>query len=180
MAKVYAKKSTIKIVVTGPESSGKSTLSAWLANHFRATLVPEYARTYLEALDRKYNQHDLLLIAKQQIKNEDDALHKGGIIVCDTSLEVIRIWSEYKYNNCSTYIIDQANARIPDLFLLLSPDIKWEQDPLREHPGQREDLFALYQQELAAYGTEVVVVSGNQEDRRLKANSAIGELLSQD
>lgn len=179
MEKVDAKKSTLKIVVTGPESTGKSTLSDWLSTYFKVRLVDEFARTYLEALPGTYTQQDLSIIAKQQIINEDEALQHESVVICDTSLEVIKIWSEYKYASCSPFIIDQAKTRIPDMFLLMKPDIEWEHDTLREHPEQRDELFAIYQDELKSYGSRVVEVSGHKEDRQQKAKTAIQELLQQ-
>lgn len=158
----------MKVVVTGPESSGKSTLCKALAKHYGIPWVSEYSRSYLIQRKGIYVEDDLLSIAEGQIKVEDEAMAKANeLVICDTSLEVVKIWSEWKYGRCNPFIEKQAFARAPDLFLLLKPDIPWEADRLRENPTDREELFAYYQKSLKAYSSEIVEVSG-EKDRRLK------------
>jgi NadR type nicotinamide-nucleotide adenylyltransferase len=160
MEKIDERISVLKVVITGPESTGKSALSAALAKHFKTDFVPEYAREYLLQKEGDYTQKDLILIAKGQIKSEDEYQQNNkDLLICDTSLEVIRVWSEWKYGNCERFIIDNARARTPDLFLLLSPDLPWEPDPQRENPDDREALFAYYQKSLREYNTAVVEIS---------------------
>ena len=97
----------LKIVITGPESTGKSTLTKQLAAHFKVDMVNEYARTYLQNLTTEYTQSDLTEIAIGQISLEDKASKSNSkFIVCDTSLEVIKIWSEFKYGSCDPFIIN--------------------------------------------------------------------------
>jgi len=142
-------KPTLKIVITGPESTGKSTLSKQLSEYFEQPWLPEYARTYLNIIQRPYDRNDLVEIAKGQIKNEDDLFSTAPpLVFLDTSLEVLKVWSEWKYNFCDQFISNNLKARPADLYLLLSPDLAWENDPLRENPHDREIIFNIYKKEL--------------------------------
>lgn len=176
MAKIDAK--PIKVVVTGPESTGKSTLSLSLADHFKVDLVPEYAREYLLRTRGIYSQKDLLEIAKGQIESENKALNEGhALVICDTSLEVIRVWSEWKYGSCDNFIREKAETRLPDLFLLLTPDIPWQHDALRENPNDRMALFKKYQEILKEYDTPIEIIVGNSTNRFATSVQAINNLL---
>jgi len=131
-----------KIVVIGPESTGKSTLSAALAAELQTVWVPEYARTYLEELGRPYTQNDLKEMAKGQLMLEDTlALQANKLLICDTDLHVIKVWSEARYNSCDRYITEQIATRQYDMYLLTYIDTEWEDDPLREHPAPDERAY---------------------------------------
>ena len=179
MEKIDERNSVLKVVITGPESTGKSVLSASLAAHFKTSYVPEYAREYLQQKKGDYTQEDLTHIAKGQIKSEDEYQQKTkSLLICDTSLEVIRVWSEWKYGSCDHFIIDNAKARTPDLFLLLKPDLPWQPDPQRENPHDREALFAYYQESLSEYHARIVEISGDGDRRITSAIKAIDEFYS--
>ncbi len=166
----------IKIVTTGPESSGKTTLAKALAEHYRVAWVSEYARDYLNDLNRTYEEKDLLEVAKGQVKREDEAAKdKLDLLICDTSLIVIKIWSEYRYGRCHPWILDQIEQRSVELYLLCTPDIPWEPDPLRENQTDRSELFLLYQQALKSKPTEVI--QGNRQQRLAQSTNAINQLL---
>ena len=159
-----------KIAIVGPESTGKSTLSQMLADHYQTTWVPEYARTYLEQMDQTYQQEDLLDIAKGQMELEDKLEKEANrVLFCDTNLWVIKIWSEYKYGSCNPWILDQIRQRKYDLHLLTYIDIPWQDDPLREHPDKRQDLFNLYQRELVQSNTNFKIIRGNYQHRLSQA-----------
>ena len=167
-----------KIVITGPESTGKSTLSKQLANHFNFIMVEEYSRTYLQNLSLDYTQQDLSEIAKGQMELEDKALeHRTKFMICDTSLEVIKIWSEFKYGDCASFITTSLQKRQPDLYLLLRPDLPWEADPMRENPHDREQLFELYKNELIASKVPFYEISGNRNERQNLAIDVITNYL---
>lgn len=167
----------VKVVITGPESSGKSTLAQALAEHYQAPWVPEYSRDYLNELDRKYEEKDLLTIAQGQVQREDDFAQKQpGLLICDTSLVVLKVWSEYVYNHCHPWILQQIESRFVDLYLLCSPDIPWEPDPLRENPSDRDVLFTMYQHSLE--GKPTVVIQGDHLKRVVQAKNAMDRLLS--
>ena len=158
------------IVITGPESTGKSTLAAQLAAHFNTQWVPEYARTYIDQLDRPYVEKDLLEIAKGQFDAERKIAQQAeSPVFLDTSLEVIKIWSEKKYGRCHSWIIEKLKTNPHDLYLLCQPDIPWQFDPQREHPQEREQLFNLYHQELTEQNTNFVLISGLKEKRLINA-----------
>ena len=164
----------MKVVITGPESTGKTVLCKALAKHYKTNFVPEYSREYLQKKEGSYGMEDLTLIAKGQIRLEDEyQKNNQSLLICDTSLEVIRVWSEWKYKSCDEFIIEHANNRTPDLFLLLSPDVPWQPDPQRENPHDREALFAYYQKSLSEYDVNTVVISGDGGNRLISAIQAI-------
>lgn len=157
-----------KIVIIGPESTGKSTLTAALASHFGEPWVPEFAREYLEKLDRPYEYDDLLDIAKGQISLEEKKLRDAKkFLFCDTDLHVLKVWSESKYKRVHPWILDQIKVRKYDFYLLTDIDIPWEADPQREHPEpeMREYFFDLYSSLLEKNSTPFQVVRGDLETR---------------
>lgn len=134
-----------KIVLIGPESTGKSSLSAALARHYNTAWAPEYAREYLMQLDREYHQDDLCRIALGQLHTEDQAAARATrYLICDTDLYVLKVWSEHKYGSCAYRILEEIAQRHYDAYLLTDIDIPWTYDPLREHP--EPELRAYFQQ----------------------------------
>lgn len=157
-----------KIVIIGGESTGKSTLSKALAEHYKTQWVPEFAREYLEKLNRTYNQNDLTIIAKGQLKLEDEkAKHANQFLFCDTDLNVIKVWSEFKYNSCENKILNFIATRKYDAYILTSPDFPWQDDPLREHPNEkdRKNLFIQYKEILISLNLPFCIVKGNELER---------------
>ena len=146
----------LKIIITGPESSGKTTLHKALVKHFNLPDAKEYAREYLDALNRKYNQNDLLKIAKGQLLSE----HNTQIL--DTDLITIKIWSNYKYGNCDKWILSQIEKQKTNkrFYLLCKPDIPWKEDSQRENPNDREELFEIYKKEIENLGHSYLIVEG--------------------
>jgi len=145
-----------KIIVTGPESSGKTTLCNYIASHFKLSQSKEYARKYLKKKGKKYIQEDLLKIAKGQLN-----LEKVNTIL-DTDLITIKIWSEYKFGNCDNWILDKIEEQKNEIrfYLLCKPDIPWESDTLRENPNDRMKLFEIYKMELENLGHNYFIVEG--------------------
>ena len=157
-----------KIVILGPESTGKSDLSIELASIYKTLYVPELAREYLQNLGRNYNEDDLLRIAQLQIETEDQyAKAADKVLICDTNLTVIKIWSLVKYGRCDNWILEQDQLRHYDFTLLTNIDLPWVDDPLREHPdpAMRNHLMNLYLSEIKSKNTPFDVVSGFGEDR---------------
>ena len=146
----------LKIIATGPESSGKTTLCKALSKHFNLPFSKEYAREYLDALNRDYNQEDLLKIAKGQLKSEQNTQ------LLDTDLITIKIWSKYKYGSCDKWILEQIEKQKSEnrFYLLCKPDITWEADPLRENPTNRNELFKIYKKELESLGHKYFIIKG--------------------
>lgn len=169
----------LRVCVTGPECTGKSELSKFLANHYQTNWVPEYARNYLDKLGRAYQQSDLNKIAHGQIRLEDEWINDSNrILICDTNLITIKIWSEFKYGHCDSEIIRSMKNRIYHLFLLCYVDIPWEMDPQREHPDKREELWSIYKQEIILTGVPFAEIKGTREARQLAAINAIDNLLN--
>jgi len=166
-----------KVAVIGPECTGKSDLSQFLAGHFKTEWVPEYARGFIDHLTRPYEQHDLLTIAHGQLRLEDEYVRDANqILFCDTNLYVIKVWSEVKFGNCDPEILQQIATRPYDLYLLTYVDVPWEDDPLREHPTRREELYARYLNEMKNQSVPFVEIKGEREQRRQTALQAIQNL----
>lgn len=167
-----------KIVVIGPESTGKSTLSKSLAEYFNCPWVPEYAREYIERLDRPYRYEDLLEIARGQIREEEKAIEKStNLLICDTDLQVIKVWSQHKFRKVHPWISQQISERKYSLYLLADIDIPWENDPQREHPDpeEREYFFGIYRKIVIDSGVPYKVISGSIKERLMKSVEFIEE-----
>ena len=170
----------LKVAIVGPESTGKSTLSSQLARHYHTAWVPEYAREYIDQLHRPYKEQDLLKIAQGQLAYEDQMEKKAErLLICDTNLIVIKIWSEFKYGRCDPWILDQVKHRHYDLHLLMDVDLPWQKDPQREHPHLRQQLFDIYYRELKTINVSFKVINGNYEERFNKAVDEIDFLFKQ-
>ena len=161
-----------KIVITGPESSGKTTLCKALSSHFNLPFAKEYAREYLQLLSRDYNQSDLTEIAKGQLQAENE------MQLLDTDLVTLKIWSKYKYNSCDKWILDKIEKQKSKnrFYLLCKPDIAWKPDPLRENPRERMNIFKLYKDELNNLEHDYVIIEG--ENRIKNSISKISYLIS--
>ena len=176
-----------KIVVIGPESTGKSSLCEQLADHYQTLWCPEYARTFLQKNGLTYNYDDLLQIAKGQLALEDQharqlteqpAAHPNLFI--DTDMLVMKVWCEFVFGKCLPFILDQIVTRQYDLYMLCNTDIPWAPDPMREYPDleTRERLFQMYKDILVNQSTPWIIVSGERENRLLEAEAAIKKYLS--
>ncbi|GEP95180.1 AAA family ATPase [Chitinophaga cymbidii] len=169
-----------KVVVIGPESTGKSTLSEQLASHYKTVWVPEFARDYLETLGRPYTQEDLLRIAEGQLQSEDDmAVKANGLLICDTDLQVVKVWSEAKYGDCDPRILALIASRQYDLYLLTYIDMDWVDDPLREHPhpDERAHFYAVYRDIVVNAGLPWADVRGSYAQRLQTAIGAVDKIL---
>ena len=155
-----------KIILTGPESSGKSTLTQQLAQYFNTAWVPEFARTYLMDLNRPYREDDLPRMAKMQNELEAFLSKKANrFLFCDTGFLVFKIWSEVRFGKCDPWILEQLKKEENVLYILCMPDFTWQPDPLRENPNDRDQLLKKYQAELKNYNKTYIQVSGNQKNR---------------
>ena len=181
-----------KIVVLGPESTGKSSLCAALAAHYQTIWTPEYARQFLSEQGTKYTYADLLNIAKGQINNEEKSIelldqkikvNQGGAsknkLIIDTDMYVMKVWCEYVFNNCHHYILEQINQRNYDLYLLCDIDLPWAADEMREYPdaGPRLELFTIYKELLINQNTPWGIVSGSDVQRTANAIQLIEQYL---
>lgn len=168
---------TLKIAIVGPESTGKTTLAAALAVHYQTTFVPEIARNWLQQLGRNYKREDLAELAKLQSDAEDALLaNSPSILIADTTLSVIRIWSEYKYGAADPEIVSQEEKRAYDLTLLTDADLDWEADPLRENPNDRMDIFSAYYRHLIRQNRDFSVIFGHGDERFQRAVRIIDQM----
>jgi nicotinamide riboside kinase len=157
---------TRHIVITGPESTGKSVLTKALADHFGGIPVPEYAREYLERHPVPYQYRDLVHIAQQQqVVTAKALLEKPAYLFSDTWLIITKIWFEEVYGRYPDWLDHAIRTSGPDLFLVCAPDIPWEPDPLRENPNRREYLFERYIAEIKSFGYPFRIVTGKEEKR---------------
>ncbi|GAA4305289.1 ATP-binding protein [Nibribacter koreensis] len=168
-----------KIAITGPESTGKSTLAAQLAAHFQASWVPEYARAYIDQLNRPYVAEDLDQILKGQLTLWQKAEEANPeILFLDTEALVLKIWSEHAYGQASGSIQEALQHQQIDLYLLLNVDLPWQPDPQREHPDLREYFYAWYKRELQQMNAAFAEISGTHSTRFQSAVQAVEALLS--
>jgi NadR type nicotinamide-nucleotide adenylyltransferase len=158
-----------KIVIIGPESTGKSTLCQQLANHYQTSWCPEYAREYLMREGKHYTYDDLLKIAEGQVECEENNLlaAQNGLYFIDTNQYVMKVWCEVAFDQCHPWILKQISSRKYDLYLLCNTDLTWIEDELREYPDFRfrEKLFKMYKDLLVNDGTPWAVISGQQNER---------------
>jgi NadR type nicotinamide-nucleotide adenylyltransferase len=169
-----------KIVVIGPESTGKSTLCEMLAQHYGATWCPEFAREYLLTYGTDYSFDDLLTVAKGQLALEDEyaGMAEGGekrehpspLLFIDTDMFVMKVWCEFVFGKCHPWILDQVVERKYDLYLLCNTDLPWVKDELREYPDleTRERLFNMYEDILINQGTPWQLISGADPEQRFR------------
>lgn len=167
-----------KVCIIGPECTGKTSLSESLAKKLNTVWVEEYARAYLNRLNKPYDESDLVKIAHGQIRMEDEWIKDANkVIICDTNLYVVKVWSEFKYGHCDESILDTIKQRPYDLYLLTYIDIPWIADPLREHPDRREELYNIYLREMKSQSVPFVEVKGNEKQRLDTSLAAIDKYI---
>ncbi|OSZ81672.1 ATPase [Chitinophagaceae bacterium IBVUCB2] len=181
-----------KIVIIGPESTGKSVLSQQLASHYETTWCPEFAREYLLTNGTNYDYDDLLTIAKGQLALEDEyattlenqsqtMLENGEHLplFIDTDMYVMKVWCEFVFEKCHRFILDEIVRRQYDLYLLCNIDLPWVKDELREYPDieSRRKLYRIYKDLMTNQHTPWVDISGDYEERLKKAITAVDQLM---
>lgn len=186
--------SLARIVVIGPESTGKSTLSERLAGHYGTLWCPEYARSYLQENGRDYGFDSLLRIAQGQIELEDGLAEKAvsdwmrrpqqartprPLLFVDTDMYVMKVWSEFVFGRCHPWILDRIVERKYELYLLCHTDLPWVQDELREYPDPsiRMELLRIYREHLANQSVPWVDIRGTHSERLEASIRAVGTLL---
>jgi len=165
------------ISITGPESSGKTTLAIGLSKLLKESFVKEYSRKYLNK-KKKYTIKDLNIIAIKQLKKITEAESKtNNFLITDTSIIDIQIWSEIKYNKCSNKIISITKKECFDYYLLCKPDFPWVKDSLRENPDKRNEIFNAFINALNKKKANYTIIKGNPLNRLKSALSFIKKKL---
>ena len=195
-----------KIVIIGPESTGKSTLCKQLAEHYKTLWCPEFAREYLLNHGMNYDFEDLFIIAKGQLALEDEYVEKVGKtesqkdrktdsshsppdsyrvtthlspLFIDTDMYVMKVWCEFVFGICHPFILDQIAVRKYDLYLLCNADLPWVKDELREYPDfeTRGKLYSIYKNIMVNQFVPWIDISGSYEERLQKAIEAVDRIL---
>lgn len=170
-----------KIVVIGPESTGKSTLCEQLAEYYKTVYCPEFAREYLIEKGGQYDFGDLLNIARGQLDLEDTMLTvaKNGYYFIDTDMYVMKVWCEVVFEDCHTWILKQIAERQYDLYFLCDVDLPWVKDELREYPDLefRRKLFKMYKDILIHSKNRWAEISGADTQRLQMAVSIINSVF---
>ena len=163
-----------KIVFTGPESSGKSSLARLVALYYGCPLVPEIARSYLSILDTNYQVANVIEIARYQCQLEESLYPLiDNFLVCDTSILVPKMWLSYRFTQKVEWIDEKFELEYNRFFFLCAPDLPWQEDSLRENPRDRWSLFYLYLKELIASGHPYRVLHGSIERRMADVKQAL-------
>jgi NadR type nicotinamide-nucleotide adenylyltransferase len=167
-----------KIAIVGPESTGKSTMSAYLAEHYQTVWVPEYARGYCEKLTEAPTWQDEINMFYGQLALEQELLPQANqILICDTTFLTVKIWSDQMFGKSPQEVLDELPKRPYDLYLLLDIDLPWQDDPLRDFPDLREHFMDVWHKELQALNANYKVISGSGTERYESAVVVIDNFL---
>lgn len=148
------------IVITGPESTGKTELAIGLSEKYKVKWVPEFARHFIEQLNRPYEYADVVTIAKKQLEQIKNIQDKPFVIF-DTGLIITKVWFAVVYKKYPEWLIHEININRPQLCLLCDTDLPWVPDEVRENGGvMREKLFRMYEEELQFFNIPYEIISG--------------------
>jgi NadR type nicotinamide-nucleotide adenylyltransferase len=169
----------IRVVLTGSESTGKSTLAAALARHYGVELVPEFVRAFAEQKNGAIDFSDHGPIARGQMALEDEHIARATrLLIQDTDLLSTVVYCQHYFDRCPPWIAETSRQRRPDLYLLCQPDIPWVADGVRDRGHLREEMQELFHQAIAASGAASVDLRGTREQRLARAIEAIDALLA--
>ncbi len=167
-----------RVVLTGSESTGKTTLAADLARHYNVLWVPEYVRTYTASKLAPLDAGDVTPIALGQIAVQDAArMRASGLLLLDTDLLSTAVYAEHYYGKCPDWIAQAVLVRRADLYLLCDIDVPWTPDPARDRPNDRKEIQGLFREALRSRGFPVVDICGAWRDRFQAARAAIDMML---
>jgi nicotinamide riboside kinase len=164
---------TKNIVITGAESSGKTTLFKELKSLTGFSFLPEFSRSYINQINRPYYYNDILEIAKLYEKELEIASKNELSIISDTDLLTLLIWCEYKYDKCHSFIKESLTKNPPDFYLLCSPNIPWEFDSQRENPNNRVELFNIHLKKIMELGIDFEIIEGNSSKRLIQTKNIL-------
>jgi len=168
----------IKIAIVGPESTGKSTMSAYLASHYDTVWVPEFARGYCEKLTEPPTWQDEINMFYGQLALEAELLPQANkLLICDTMFLTVKVWCEYTFGRTPQEVLDELPVHPYNLYLLLDIDLPWEEDPLRDFPQMREHFMDIWYKELEDLDARYAVISGTGAERYERAIAVIDALI---
>ena len=163
-----------RIVICGPESTGKSTMTENLSVHFNTNYVDEFAREFLqkkwEIVNEVCTKEDLIKIARGQIELENTKIKSANkLIFCDTNISTTIAWSKTHFDGfCDPWLMSQSKLLKYDYYLLLNTDVAWIKDDLRDSPNDREKMFLAHKFELDILNVNYDIIEGSNFDKRLK------------
>ena len=168
----------IRVVLTGSESTGKTTLAEAVARHYHAEFVGEFVREYAEARHGVIEYTDHGPIARGQMALEDAAIGRGNpIVVQDTDLLSTVVYCEHYFGRCPAWIAEAARRRAPNLYLLCEIDVPWMADGVRDRGHMREEMQLLFRNAVRDSGVSVAVITGDRSERLARATDAVDALL---
>lgn len=174
----------LKIVLFGPESTGKTTLAIQLAKHYNTVWVQEYARPYLQKVwnqeRRTCEPKDIMPIAYGQMALENRLAKRADkVLICDTDLLETKVYSEEYYGGYVDPLLEKAATESSyDLYFLTYIDTPWEADDLRDRPEQREEMFTAFKKALEKNNRSYILLKGTKENRFKKATEAIDKMIA--
>ena len=172
-----------RVVLYGPESTGKTTLAKKLSDHYNVSWVPEFARDFLQKIwdeeKRVCEPKDLLPIAIGQMKAENEMIKKSdSLLICDTNLFETMVYSKYYFDGiCDPILEKYALENSYDLYLLTNIDIPWVKDDLRDKPHEREESFQIFKEELEKNNIPFKIVEGDFEKRFNICKELVDQLI---
>lgn len=172
----------LRVVLTGSECTGKTTLARILARELDTLVVPEMARAHAEAKRGALDATDVEPIARAQMRADDEAMARASVegrrvLVLDTDLVSTTVYARHYYGTCPAWIDAEARARRADLYLLCDIDVRWVSDPARDRPYHRAEIHAMFVTALTALGARWTTVRGLGEVRDDVAMGAVRMLL---
>lgn len=172
----------IRVVVTGSECTGKTTLARALGEHYGAPWVPEYARQFVLEKGAAPTTRDVESIARGQIALEDSlAAGAPDLLIQDTDLLSTVVYSRHYYGDCPGWVEDALRNRAADLYLLAGIDVPWAPDgDQRDRPHRREEMQALFREALRSRNMRTLDVQGSHEERMAAATRAVDGLLQRE
>lgn len=178
------KSDCLKVVLFGPESTGKSSLAKELADYYDTNFVPEYARDYLQDKWDKYNKlcelDDLIPIAMGQIKSENKFSRTANkILFCDTDLLTTATYSKLYFDGyCNPILEKSLMTHNYDLYLLMDIDISWVKDDLRDRPKHRKLFYSAFKNALLKNRRKFKIISGSFKKRKETSIDYINKSLN--
>ena len=173
-----------RVVVLGAESTGKSTLTAALAEHFGTAYVREYGRDVYERENGALTPAHFLEIVFGHRALEDEAASSGRAnryLFSDTDAATTLMWSYLLAGQALPELHALADAckfRYAHAFVC-DPGIEFEQDGWRSNKAVREVQQAHILQDLNTRGVRYTVVSGSVAERVVQVAATLRQAALQ-